>query len=52
LSGMRYSVKTILKRSGVLEHIGEENCFDSTEEGIKASLEQLNSPEKPSAPQK
>lgn len=52
LSGMRDSVKTILKRSGVLEHIGEENCFDSTEEGIKASLEQLNSPEKPSAPQK
>ncbi len=34
LSGMRNSVKNILDRSGVLDHIGKENCFDSTEEAI------------------
>jgi SulP family sulfate permease len=34
LTGMRQSVKDILNRSGVLDHLGKDNCFDSTEEAI------------------
>ncbi len=41
LTGLRPSVQNILKRSEILNLIGEENCFASTQEAIKACTQNL-----------
>ncbi len=44
LSGMRDSVRKILKRSGVLAQIGETHCFETTQAAIEAGIEKLKLP--------
>ncbi|MFN5538649.1 MAG: SulP family inorganic anion transporter [Candidatus Melainabacteria bacterium] len=46
LTGMRSSVKAIIKRSELLNTIGEENCFESTNEALEyvAKLLSISSP--------
>jgi hypothetical protein len=43
---MRSSVKAIIKRSELLNTIGEENCFESTNEALEyvAKLLSISSP--------
>jgi SulP family sulfate permease len=41
LSGLQPEVRQLLERTGLLDRIGSENCFDSTDAAVKSITSQL-----------
>jgi SulP family sulfate permease len=51
LSGLQPEVKQMLERTGLLNRIGSENCFDSTDAAVKSLTSRLACESSPSLPQ-